>query len=48
MGNPLMQLHLTFVKFKGLCQDHSYFKSLYLIKELRYETIYGEFTDTLT
>ncbi len=34
MGCPLMQLHVTLVTFKGLCQGHSGFKSLYLIKEL--------------
>ncbi len=34
MGSPLMSLHVTLVTFKGLCQGHSGFKSLCLIKEL--------------
>ena len=32
MWSPLMQLHLTLVTSKGLCQGHSDFESLYLIK----------------
>ena len=32
MGSPLMQLHLILVAFKGLCQGHSHFGNLYLIK----------------
>ncbi len=35
MGSLLMQLHVTLVTFKGLCQGHSGCKSLYLVKELR-------------
>ncbi len=27
MGNPMMQLHLTLVTFKGLCEGHSDFES---------------------
>ncbi len=34
MGSPLMQLNVTLVTLKGLCQGHSGFNSLYLIKEL--------------
>ena len=32
MGSSLMQLHLTLVTFKGLCQGHSDSETLYLIK----------------
>ncbi len=32
MGSPLMQLHLTLVTLKDLCQGHSDFESLCLIK----------------
>ena len=34
IGSPLVQLHVTLVTFRGLCQGNSGFKSLYLIKEL--------------
>ena len=40
MGSPLIQLHVTLVTFKGLCQGHSGFKSFYLIKELSYAICY--------
>ena len=33
-GRPLMQLQLTLVTFKGLCQGHSDSESLHLIKVL--------------
>ncbi len=34
MGSLLMQVYLTLVTVKGLCQSHSDFESLYLIREL--------------
>ncbi len=36
MGSPLIQLHLTLVTFKDLCQGHSDFESPYLINMIKY------------